>query len=136
MCESETLLNDMTSHNTAVLVNLSAKFEKAVIGWQKSPARFFFDFGVKIAFCSIDHAFTGMSRSQQLFKLAEDSGFDALCLLKLIGNGYASMFLPNKESEHFQKQFWLRATGVLGQHGFDRFVNYAFYAPEKELSRK
>lgn len=126
----ESLLGDVTSHNTSILVCPSERFQKAVAGWSKSPARFFFDFGVRIAFCTINHAFSQQTRSQQLYTLAETSGFDALNMMRIIDNSLGSAFTPNQVSKKLQKKFWHDSIDILSKHGYKRFINIAYFVPD------
>lgn len=130
IAQSESLLNDVTSHNTSVLISLTSRMKKSVCGWSKSPARFFFDFGVRIAFCSIHHTFNNMTRSQQLFELAEQSGFDALDVMTIIDNTFASMFVPYKKAQQYQKMFWEKSIEILKDNGFTRTMNYTYFVPK------
>lgn len=127
IAQSESLLNDVTSHNTTVMISLSRRMENAVSGWTRSPVRFFFDFGVRIAFCSIHHSFNNMSRSQQLFELAEQSGFDALSVLTIIDNTFASVFVPYSEANNYQKMFWKKSLEILKENGFESTMNYTYF---------
>ena len=127
IAQSESLLNDVTSHNTTVQISLTRRMEGAVSGWTRSPVRFFFDFGVRIAFCSLHHAFNNMTRSQQLYELAEQSGFDALSLLTIIDNTFASVLVPYKRSNEYQKRFWQESIEILRENGFKRTMNYTYF---------
>jgi adenosine deaminase len=90
--QSESVLNDVVSHHVAVLVSLSQRMQEAMTeegeGWKKSSIRYFFDFGVELAFCSIHNAFGGLSRSEQLLKLCEEGGIGAAGLLKIMDNTF------------------------------------------------
>ena len=130
IAQSESLLNDVTSHNTTILISLSRRMERSVTGWSKSPVRFFFDFGVRVAFCSLYHSFKNITRSQQLFELAEQSGFDALSVMTIIDNTFASMFVPYKKANNYQKMFWERSIAILKDNGFTRTMNYTYFVPK------
>jgi len=131
VAQSETLLNDVTLNNISVMASLSRRMKTAVCGWTKSPVRFLFDFCVRVAFCSIHHTFSGMTRSQQLFELAESSGFDAVSVMTIIDNTFRSAFLPYKRANAYQKVFWERAVEILRANGFTRTMNYAYFVPPK-----
>lgn len=127
IAQSESLLGDVTSHNNAVLFNLSPRMENAVKGWQNSPVRFFYDFGVKLAFCSIHHAFTMKSRSQQIFTIAVRSGFDIYNILSILSNSFGSINLHYKEANNFQKMFWEQSHKLLEEHGYSVMNNYSYF---------
>ncbi|KAH0788476.1 adenosine deaminase [Histomonas meleagridis] len=130
IAQSETLLSDVTSHNNAILFNLSPRMKNAVKGWHDSPVRFFYDFGVRLAFCSIHNAFTNKSRSQQLFEIAEASGFDAVTLLSIMNNSFASICLHYKDVNKYQKRFWKESIELLKQNGYTTFMNYSYFPTE------
>ncbi|OHT08721.1 putative adenosine deaminase [Tritrichomonas foetus] len=126
--QSESLLNDVTSHHNAILIGASSRrMERAVTNWHKSPARFFFDFGVPIAFCSIHHTFYNMTRSQQLFELAQQSGFDALNIISIIDNSFASMNMHYQFANKYQAMFHDESIKILKQNGYTRFMNATFF---------
>ncbi|KAH0790990.1 adenosine deaminase [Histomonas meleagridis] len=127
IAQSESLLNDVTSHNNAVLFNLSPRMEKQVKGWQNSPVRFFYDFGVKLAFCSIHHAYTNKTRSQQIFQIAEQSRFDIYSVLDILNNSFASINLHYKDVNKYQKVFWERSKELLQKHGYSSMGNYSYF---------
>lgn len=126
--KSENLLNDVTSHNISILVNGSSqRMENAITGWNKSPSRFLFDFGVRLAFCSIHHTFTNMTRSQQLFNLAQTSGFDALNIMTIIDNSFASINMHYKITNEYQKMFWNESLRILKENGFKNTMNCSYF---------
>jgi adenosine deaminase len=125
--QNESLLNDVISHNIAVLISRSKRMEAAMPGWKGSPVRFFTDFGVNLAFCSIHHGFANMSRSEQLFQLAEQAGFGAGALLKLIAQTFSAAFIPHKEVTAYQERFWKEASAVLSDCGFSAAVEYVYF---------
>lgn len=125
--QNESLLNDVTSHNNAILVNSSTRMNQAVSGWNKSPSRFFFDFGVKIAFCSIHNTFSDTTRSHQLFKLAQSSGFSATAVLKIIDNTFASINMHYKVANSYQKMFWNESLKILKENGFKNMMESTFF---------
>jgi adenosine deaminase len=125
--ESEALLNDVTAHNVTVLVALSRRMDMAVSGWKKSPVRFFFDFGVHIAFASIHHSLQKRSRSQQLFEIAEQAGFDAISLIRVMDNTFRAAFLPYKDTSQYQRMFWEKSTEILKENGFSATMNYSYF---------
>lgn len=127
IAQNESLLNDVTSHNNSILVNSSRRMDSAVSGWVKSPSRFFFDFGVRIAFCSIHNTFQNTTRSDQLFRLAQSSGFDALGVLKIIDNTFASIFMHYKAANAYQKMFWNESLKILKENGFKNMMDYTFF---------
>lgn len=127
IAQSESLLNDVTSHNNTVLISLSKRFDVATASWSKSPVRFFFDFGVRIAFCSIHHALSNMSRSQQLFQIAEKSGFDALSIVDILVNSFNAAFVHYTEAKQLQKEFNAKSTEILRENGFKRIMNFAYF---------
>lgn len=127
IASSESLLTDVTSHNTTILVSLSRRFDEAAGGWFKSPVRSFFDFGVKMAMCSIHYAFNNMSRSQQLFEIAEKSGFDALSILSIIDNSFGAAFIPHSETKKLQDEFWIKSDEILIENGYKRLMNYTYF---------
>lgn len=127
IAQTESLLNDVTSHYNAVLIGLSKRLDSSTQGWHKSPVRFFFDFGVRIAFCSIHHSFHNMSRSQQLYTIAERSGFDALSVLTIIDTTFSSAFVPYKQVRAMRQFFMEKSHQILSENGFKRFMNYTFF---------
>lgn len=126
LTEKEAILNDVTSHNVSVLCRPSERFNKAA-GWKKSPVRFFFDLGVRVAFCSIHNALEKGTRSQQLLRIAESSGLDAVSMLQIIDNTFVSMLLHYDEVEKFRSIFWKKAETVMKDCGFERIFNYSYF---------
>ncbi|KAK8896155.1 hypothetical protein M9Y10_014049 [Tritrichomonas musculus] len=127
IAQSESLLNDVTSHNNAILVNPSKSFESADWDWDRSPYRSIFDFGAKIAFCSIHNTFSDTTRSQKLLKLAQSSGFDALSVLKIIDNTFASIFMHHDAAKTFRQKFWKRSLTILKKNNFKDMMDYTFF---------
>lgn len=127
LSEKESVLNDITSHNIAVLTRISKRFNKASSGWVRTPIRFFYDLGVRVAFCSIHHSLSGLSRSQQLMQMAELSGFDTFSILQILDNSFSAMFLHYDEVQKFREEFWQKAKAILEDCGFTRFFNYSFF---------
>ncbi|OHT07523.1 adenosine deaminase family protein [Tritrichomonas foetus] len=130
LTQSESILNDVTSHNVAVLFHLSQRFNQAA-GWKKTPVRFFFDLGVKVAFCSIHHSLANQTRSQQLMQIAEESGLDALSMLQIIDNSFVSIFLHYEDTRKYRKLFWEKTEEILKDCGFKSFFNYSFFSEPK-----
>ena len=130
LTEVESILNDVTSHNVGVLIHLSQRFNQAA-GWKKTPVRFFFDLGVRVAFCSIHHSFTGQTRSQQLMQIAEESGLDTYSILAIIDNSFVSMFLHYQDTKKFRSLFWEKTESILKEFGFHGTFNYSFFAEPK-----
>lgn len=126
LTEREAILNDVTSHNVSVLCRPSERFNKAS-GWKKSPVRFFFDLGVRVAYCSIHHALSGETRSQQLLHIAETSGLDAVSMLQIIDNTFVSMFLHYDQAQKFRAYFWEKAQTIMKDCGFERCFNYSYF---------
>jgi adenosine deaminase len=127
--KSESLLNDVTSHNTVVLISLGVSAPDAVQGWKRSLVRLFSDFGVKLGFCSIHQVFAGMSRSKQLFTLAEQAGFDALVFLQFLDRTFASAFAPYHERLELLHDFWAKSRELLAEHGFPAKRDYTYFPP-------
>jgi len=125
--ESDHILTDVTAHNVGVICTPSKRFMKCCSGWKKSPVRFFYDFGLKVAYGSFHHSFTGMSRSDQLYNMAEEAGLDAISLLRIISNSFESCFLPYAEMKQLNKQFWIDAEKILKDNGFSRVMNYEYF---------
>jgi adenosine deaminase len=129
--KSESLLSDVTSHNTAVLISQSPLENDTVHGWKRSVVRYFTDFGVKLAFCTIHHTFSGMSRSQQLFLIGEQAGFDALGLLQFIDRTFTAALLPYKDRVALQEAFWKKSQEILSDYGFPHTIDYTYFPPLK-----
>jgi len=127
--QSESVLNDITSHNTAILVSSSTRMQEAIEGWKKSPIRYFFDFGVKLAFCSIHNTFKNMSRSEQLFAISKESGFDAISIMNFIDNTFQAAFIHHHEITAFQRLFWKRAIEILEANNFKSTIQYSYFPP-------
>lgn len=127
--DSAALLHDVTAHGVAVLCALSRRMGIAVSGWKKSPVRFFVDFGVRVAFCSIHHTLQNMTRSQQLFAMAEQSGFDAFTLIDLMMNTFGAALLPYKVTVEYRRMLWQKSNAILKEHGFSTTMNYAYFPP-------
>ena len=125
--QSDSLLTELAAHNIAMLTSLSPRFVKAVSSITKSPARFFFDFGVKLAFCSINISFTNMTRSELLMQMAKESGFDIMNILKVMSNTFASVFVENAVSKDLQYKFWEESVAVLKSNGFTNLMNYEYF---------
>ena len=125
--QSDSLITELAAHNIAMMVSLSPRFVNAVSTLTKSPARFFFDFGVKLAFCSINGSFTNMTRSELLLQMAKESGFDIMNLLKLMSNTFASVFVENAISKDLQHKFWEQSVAVLKKNGFTNLMHYEFF---------
>jgi adenosine deaminase len=130
LTESAALLHDVTAHGVAVLCALSRRMGIAVSGWKKSPVRFFVDFGVRVAFCSIHHTLQNMTRSEQLFAMAEQSGFDAFTLLEVLYTTFGAALLPYKETVQYRRMLWEKSTAIVKAHGFSSTMNYAYFAPQ------
>ena len=129
IAQSESLLNDVTSHNVSVVCRQTLRFAQAMPGYIRSPVRFFFDFGLRVAFGTVHHSLTGTTRSQQLYQIAEKAGFDALSLLRIIHNTIQSAFVPYQEIQTMQHEFLVESRKVLEENGFTRFMNYTFFSP-------
>ena len=128
--QSESLLNEVTSHHISILISPSSRrMEKAVTNWYKSPARFFFDFRVPIAFCSIHQTFYNKTRSELLFDLAQQSGFDALAIIKILSNSFSSVCLHYKLASKYTKLFQAEAEKILNENGYKKFMNPIFFKP-------
>jgi adenosine deaminase len=128
--ENESLLNDVTSHNIVVLISDSKHMETGISGWKRSPVRFFTDFGVKLAFSSIHHSLTNVSRSDQLFRLAQKAGFDAASLLRMIDDTFNATFLPYKEIVALREMFWKKADTLLAELGFGERQDCPYFPSE------
>ena len=127
IAQSDALLSDVSSHNVGIIGHLSKRFTENCPGYKKSPVRFFFDFGVKIAYASIHHSFAGNTRAQQLYEMATESGLDALSLCRIISNSFESCFLPYKEMKKLSDTFFEESQKILKDNGFTRFMNYEFF---------
>jgi adenosine deaminase len=129
--KSESVLSDVTSLNTVVLIAHSPSTQQAVHGWKRSLVRYFTDFGVKLAFCSLNHAFTNISRSEQLFVLGERAGFDALAVLKLIDRTFRAALIPYKEKQALTVNLWKSSRKLLTDYGFPYTMDYNYFPPLK-----
>jgi adenosine deaminase len=127
--KSESVLSDVTSHNKAVLISNTISTGEAGRGWKRSLARYFTDFGVKLAFCSLNHAFADISRSQQLFVLSEKAGFDALAVLKLIDRTFRAALIPYKDKDALTITFWNKSRELLTDYGFPHAMDYIYFPP-------
>jgi adenosine deaminase len=125
--KSESVLSDVTSHNTAVLISQAPRAQTPLRGWKRSLVRYFTDFGVKLAFCSVHHSFADMTRSQQLFVLGEEAGFDALGVLRLIDRTFAAALMPYKDRCVFAERFWKISREVLTDFGFPHVMNCTYF---------
>lgn len=133
IAQSESLLSDITFNNVGVLFNSSPVMDNEVKGWKKSPIRFFYDFGVRLAFCSVDHGFKNKSRSQQIYEIAEQAGFDVNNVMSIINNSFATINLHYKYVNMYQKRFWEESVKILKENGFPTHISsYAFIPELKE----
>jgi adenosine deaminase len=127
IAHNESLLGEVASHNIAILCHSSRRMAKAASTFSKTPIRAFFDFGVTIAWCSINNTFRSTTRAQQLYEIATTSGFDALAMLRILENSFGSMFLPYGEVEQLRKQFDEEALQILKDSGFQRLMDYSYF---------
>lgn len=120
-------MNEVTSHNVAILVGTEThRMESKVLNWHKSPQRFFFEFGLHIALCSIHNSFTTKTRAEKIFHLAEASGFDTLDILRIIDNTFAAMTEDLKVAHEYQEEFWKSSMQLMEANGYKRFMNYSY----------
>jgi hypothetical protein len=129
--KSESVLSDVTSHNTPVLISQAPRTQPVIRGWKRSLVRYFTDFGVQLAFCSIHHAFSGMSRSQQLFSIAENAGFDALGVLAFMNRTFTATLIPYKERLALTDSFWNVSRDILTDYGFPHTIDSTYFPPLK-----
>lgn len=128
VAESCSLLSEITSNGINVLCAQTPRMAAAVDKvFASNPIRSFFDFGVKVAYCSIHNSFSGMTRSEKIFETCKDAGLDTLDLLKMMSYTYGSMFRHYDEIKKFQNNFWLDATKQLKEKGFTRFLNPQYF---------
>jgi adenosine deaminase len=126
--ESCALLNEITSHNISVLAIPTPRMSAAVDNcFAANPIRSFFDFGVKIAYCSIHNSFSGKSRSEQLFEICKESGLDSLDLIKMMSYTYGAIFQHYADIKKYQNRFWEESNKILKDNGYTRFLNPIYF---------
>jgi len=126
--ESCALLNEITSHNISVLAIPTPRMSAAVDNcFAANPIRSFFDFGVKIAYCSIHNSFSGKSRSEQLFETCKESGLDSLDLIKMMSYTFGAIFQHYADIKKYQNDFWDTSIKILKENGYTRFLNQIYF---------
>jgi len=129
VAESCALLNEITSHNINVLAVSSPRMSAAVDNcFAVNPVRSFFDFGVKVAYCSIHKSFSGKSRSEQLFESCKRSGLNTLDLITMMSYTYGAIFQHYAEIKKYQNNFWETSIKILKDNGYGRTFNPVYYS--------
>lgn len=128
VAESCALLSEVTSHNINVLAISTPRMSAAVDNcFTANPIRSFFDFGVKIAYCSIHNSFSGKSRSEQLFDMCKESGLDTLDLIKMMSYTFGAIFQHYTDIKKYQNNFWEESIKLLKDNGYTRFLNPMYF---------
>lgn len=129
--QNENLLNEITSHHITVLITTNSyRSESLIKNWHKSPARLMKDLEVPIGLCSIHHSYGGKSRSQNLFHLAETSGFDAIDFIEIVEGSFGAMNCPYKVANEFKSNFMDKAIAILKDNGYQSFIKPTYFRDE------
>ena len=129
VAESTSLLNEVTSHGINVLCASTPRMSAAVDNcFAANPMRSFFDFGVKVSYCSIHNTFAfGKPRCERLYESCKEAGLDTLDLLQILSYSYGAIFEHYAEIKKLQRGFWEDATKKLEAKGYKRLLNPVYF---------
>lgn len=128
VAESCSLLKEVTSNGISVQVAPTPRMSAGVGScFEKQSIRSFYDFGVKVTFTSIHQAFTGMTRSAQLYEICESSGFDVLDLVQIIYFSFGAIFEHYAELKKRQINFMKKALELLKERNIETVFTPPYY---------
>ena len=129
VAESCALLNEITSHGINVLCASTPRMSAAVDNcFAANPIRSFFDFGVKVSYCSIHNTFAfGKPRSERLYESCKSAGLDTLDLIKMLSYSYGAIFEHYAEIKKLQASFWEDTEKKLKEQGYQRLMNPVYF---------
>lgn len=130
--ESCTLLREVTSYNMNIIVTDTPRLKENISTcFSKRPIRSFLDFGVKVAYGSLNKSFNGCSRSEQLVKLAHSNGLNLLDIVFIMHNTFGAMFQNYQRVRELQTKFWDETINILKELGFEHSVVPTYFVSQK-----
>lgn len=98
LAEDGDLMNYVNDHRIALEVCLSSNVQtRAVRSLESHPARFYFDYGIRLTVNTDNRLMTDTTVTKELMLAHQALGFDLSELMQLIMMGFKSAFLPLRE---------------------------------------